>query len=68
MTKTADSPWGVCPVCGRALGPYDRVVWVSTGWRRGGFAGCEACFVPQKGREVLVYDVWEAPEVWSLKD
>lgn len=58
----------MCPACGRALGPYDRVVWGTKGWRRGAFAGCEGCFEPQRGREVLVYEVWEAPEVWFLND
>ena len=58
----------MCPACGRALEPYDRVVWAAKGWRRGAFAGCEGCFVPQRGREVLVYEVWEAPEVWFLND
>lgn len=67
-TKTAGPPWGVCPVCGRALGPYDRVAWAWRGWRRGAFAGCEGCFAPRRGEEVLVCEVWEAPEVWFLRD
>lgn len=68
IKRIEEPPWGMCPACGRALGPYNRVVWAAKGWRRGAFAGCESCFVPQGGREVLVYEVWEAPEVWFLND
>lgn len=68
MKNAGKLPWGACPACGRALGPFDRVAWQMNGWKRGGIAGCEACFAPQNGEETLVYEVWEAPEVWFLKD
>lgn len=68
MKKKQEPPWGACPVCGRPLGPFERVAWRCSGWRRDRFAGCGACFAPQAGEEVLVYEVWEAPEVWFLKD
>ena len=68
IKRMNDPPWGVCPACGRALGPYDRVAWALEGWRRGAFVGCEGCSAPRRGREVLAYEVWEAPEVWFLND
>lgn len=68
MENTDGPPWAVCPVCGRALGPFDRTVWEMYGWRRGRCAGCDACFAPREGEEVLFYEVWEAPEMWFLED
>ena len=61
-------PWGVCPACGRTLGSFDRVFWEQRGWRRGECLGCEKCFVPRPGEDVLAYAVWEEPQVWELED
>ena len=58
-----ETPWAVCPVCRRPLGPFDRTVWEWRAWKRGRCAGCENCAQGLPG-EVLFYEVWETPELW----
>lgn len=66
INRTANhgqAPRAVCPVCRRPLGPFDRTVWGWRAWRRGPCAGCEQCAGKPQG-EVLLYEVWETPELW----